>query len=83
MKKAKVNKKEEMGRYYTVESLEKRNDLQFISNDEDVEGDKYHLGKKAEGYDSFFVKVEDGDYKEVYGMEGSIPELNKPVWKIE
>ena len=77
---------------YTVESINTRTDLQFISDSQDVAAVKEYLqGLKAvhellnislDDYDSFFVKVEDGDYSEVYGMAGIVPYLYKSLDKI-
>lgn len=53
--------------------------LRFISDSQDVEAIKEHLGPEASGYDSFFVEVADGDYKEVWGMVGIVPHLDKRV----
>lgn len=67
---------------YSVENLEKKKDLLFVSDEESVKAIKEQFGKKAENYDSFFVRVEDGYYKETYGMQGKVPLLNKKVEKI-
>lgn len=37
---------------------------------------------EAKDYDSFFVRVEDGDYAEVYGFEGTVPYLHKEVVEL-
>lgn len=68
----------------TVANLNTRHDLTFISDSQDVEALKEHLGKNsiAQDYDSFFVKVENGDYTEIYGMAGIVPYLSKLVRKI-
>ncbi len=68
-----------------VADLNDRTDLQFISDSQDVEAIKdfisWRYGDLAD-YDSFFVKVEDGDYIEIYGMTGIIPYLEKEVTEI-
>lgn len=53
--------------------------LQFVSDSQDVQAIKEHLGPDADGYNSFFVEVVDGDYKEVWGMVGITPYLSKLV----
>jgi len=57
-------------------------DFLFVSIDLEVEELKKHLGKEAEEYDSFFIKVENGEIVEAYGMHGIIPHDDKIVWKI-
>jgi hypothetical protein len=68
-----------------VKDINGRKDLQFISDSQDVNDIKYMLGLKPElsEYDSFFVKVENGDYSEIYGMTGIIPYLYRRLDKIE
>lgn len=68
-----------------VADLNNRTDLQFISDSQDVNAIKdfvsWRYGDLTD-YDSFFVKVEDGDYVEIYGMKGIIPYLEKEVTEI-
>ena len=67
----------------TVRDLEQGQDVfTFVSDSQDVEAVREALGAVAEGYDSFFVKLGEGDYEEVYGMEGVVPKLCKNVDKI-
>jgi hypothetical protein len=66
----------------TVAELNNRDDLILASDSQDVQYVKEYLGEIAQDYDSFFLKVEDGDYAEVWGMEGIIPYLYKTVHKI-
>ena len=66
-----------------VSDLEQGQDVfTFVSDSQDVQAVRDTLGAVAEGYDSFFVRLGDGDYEEVYGMEGIIPKLCKTVYKI-
>jgi hypothetical protein len=59
-------------------------DLQFISDSQDVSAVKEHIGGKlVRDYDSFFVKVADGEYTEVWGMSGIVPLLSKLVRRIK
>ena len=53
--------------------------LQFVSDSQDVAAIKRHLGTRSDGYDSFFVAGENGDYTEVWGMCGIIPRMSKLV----
>lgn len=71
------------GNVSSVENLEKKKPyLQLVTQDTDVQAIKDYLGKKAEDYDSFLVKVGDGDYDEVWGMEGNVPYLNKTAYRL-
>lgn len=64
-----------------VKDLEDK-DLQFISDSQETEVIKSRLGRKAKEFDSFFVRVEDGEYAEVYGMRGAVPYLNRQVVQL-
>ena len=50
-------------------------DLILVTDSQDVEAIKDYLGSLPFDYDIFFVSVEDGDYSEVWGVEGNIPYL--------
>lgn len=65
-----------------VAEIEKDKRFNFVSDEDSVNSIKSYFGKKSEEYDSFFVVVEDGSYKSVYGMEGNVPYLNKQIYKI-
>lgn len=52
-------------------------DLILVDLSQDVECIKCYLGPLPFDYDIFFVQVEDGDYSEVWGVEGSIPYLSR------
>ena len=69
-----------------ISDLNSRHDLQFVSDSQDVEAIKNYVGIKPTDaintYDSFFVKIQDGEYVELYGMVGIIPYLDKEVVKI-
>ena len=68
----------------SVAMLEKKKPyLQLVTQDTEVEGIKDILGSKANGYDAFFVKVGDGDYDEVWGIEGNVPYLNKTAYRLK
>jgi len=57
-------------------------DFTFVSDSQDVEPIKEHLGEIANDYDAFFVKIQDGDYEAVYGMVGIVPYLSKLVTRL-
>ena len=66
----------------TVGELEKRDDLVFVNADYEVEDLKNYLGKEALEYDAFFVKENDGDYEEVWGIEGNVPYVDKNAHRV-
>jgi len=67
-----------------IGDFEKRKDLHLVTDSQDVNAIKNYFGNKPSvDYDSFLVKIENGEYKEVYGFDGTIPRLDKPVFKIE
>lgn len=55
---------------------------QFVSDSQDTQAVKEHLGQIANEFDSFFVKVGDGDYDEVWGVHGIVPYTNKNAYRI-
>lgn len=65
------------GNMSIVASLENDKDLVFVSDSQDTQAIREHIGNKANGYDAFFVKVQDGDYSEVWGICGIIPNKSK------
>jgi len=68
----------------TIADLQGREDLSLVTEQQDVQAVKDHLGGRGlEGFDGFLVKVGDGDYTEVYGFRGSVPSLGKPVYAVE
>lgn len=58
----------------------------FISDSQDVKALKESITSEEElilmDCDSFFVKVNDGNYESIYGMLGIVPYLDKKVYKI-
>lgn len=56
--------------------------LQFVSDSQDVQAVKEHVGPNANGYDAFFVGIEDGDYTEVWGICGIIPYNSKLTSRV-
>lgn len=57
-------------------------DVIFISDSQDVAAVKEYIGTKASDYDSFFVRIVDGDYHAAYGLSGIVPWLRKPIDQI-
>lgn len=64
------------------EFAEKYPDAQFVSTTQDVMAVKEYIGKKAEGFDSFFAVIENGDYEVLCGMYGIVPFNDRPVYPI-
>jgi hypothetical protein len=56
--------------------------LQFVTDSQDVEAVREHIGPSADDYDSFFVSVANGDYTEVWGMSGIVPRLSNLVTRL-
>lgn len=69
--------KRKRGNMSIVASLENDQDLIFVSNSQDTQAIREHVGDKANGYDAFFVKVKNADYSEVWGICGIIPVKSK------
>ena len=51
--------------------------LQFVSDSQDVQAIREHLGEDAGDYDAFFIDTRDGEYTEVWGMVGIVPYNSK------
>jgi hypothetical protein len=68
----------------TVLSLNSRHDLQFISDSQDTAEVRFDFGPSWDGfeYDSYFVRIDDGEYKEIWGMCGIVPLLSKLVTRL-
>jgi len=65
-----------------VKDLQNRQDLIFVSDNQDIKFIKDFISETKKDYDSFFVKIENGDYTEIYGIYGIIPYLSKKVYQI-
>ena len=64
-----------------VENLD--DDLTLVTDSQDIEKIKQYFGNPDWwDFDGCFVKIEGGEYKQVYCFEGGIPYLDKPVYKI-
>ena len=57
------------------------NEVLFVELSQDVNSIKEHYPQFSE-YDTFFVRVEDGEYVELYGMYGCVPWLSRNVFKL-
>jgi hypothetical protein len=56
--------------------------LQLVSDSQNVQAIREHLGTDAGNYDAFFVDTRDGDYTEVWGMCGIVPYNSKLVSRL-
>ncbi len=66
----------------TIHSLGLASGLTLVTDSQDVAAVKAHIGQLADGYDAFFVRVDDGDYSEVWGFCGAVPYLSKLVTRL-
>jgi len=66
----------------TIATIADRLDLVLVTDSQDSASIRDHLGLEPDSVDSFFVKVEDGDYTEVYGFDGIVPGLGKNLYRI-
>jgi hypothetical protein len=59
-------------------------DLMLLTDSQDINSVKEHIGSPEWfDYGCLFVKVEDGDYSEIYGCDRSVPYLNEWVDTID
>jgi hypothetical protein len=72
---------QEPGDFIKVDQLPEDKDYIFVSNTQDVEPIK-EMYPNTEDYDSFFVLVGDGEYLEVWGMQGIVPYSWKKLCKV-
>lgn len=58
------------------------NAAQFVCNSQDCLAVRESLGRITDGYDAFFVIVEEGDYCAVWGICGAVPYLSKLATRL-
>lgn len=59
------------------------NSYTFVDLSQDVKEVKSMIGgAKVKQFNSFFVLVRGGDISAAYGMHGTVPYLNKRVYKV-
>jgi hypothetical protein len=58
--------------------------LTFVSDSQDTASIRFDFGPQWEGfeYDSYFVRIADGEYTEIWGMCGIVPNISKLVTKL-
>lgn len=68
----------------TVAALNDREDLTLVTDSQDVAAIRDNFGPDWAGvaYDAYFVGIADGDYKEIWGMAGTVPYLSKLVTRL-
>ena len=66
---------------HTIANLQDKG-LELVQSDYEVSQIKELYGGQAEGYDGFLVKEKNGEYTEVWGFEGNVPELDKVAYKV-
>ena len=70
----------------TIAKLERRKDLDFVSDEADVVGLFEMMPKKARDkevrFDSLFVKVKNGEVIEAWGIEGTVPRRDKMAERL-
>ena len=57
-------------------------DLVIVDNDMEVQSVKDFLGEDSYHYDTFFVSIRDGEYAKIYGVEGTIPLMDKEAIEL-
>jgi hypothetical protein len=74
-----------MNTWKFIESLTDK-DLILVTDSQDVNSIKDYLGYKNSrsiSFDSYFVKIIDGDYSEIWGFMGMIPYNDKVAFKVK
>jgi hypothetical protein len=67
----------------TVKDLEKREELQLITDSQEIREICKSIGKKGYiGSGCLFVEIHDGEYYDIYACEHSVPYLHYEVKKI-
>lgn len=56
--------------------------MDFISDSQDVDFVKERIGSCDIDFDACFVRIEDGEYTEIWGIAGIVPLLSKLAYKI-
>lgn len=57
-------------------------DFIFLSDSQDVDSIRAYAPDYAEDFDSFLVKLADGDYAEIWGIHGIVPDNDKIAYRI-
>jgi len=73
---------EEAAKGKTIADLNNRDDLILVTDSQDVAAIK-EMFPQAADYDSFFAQVDEGEYLELWGFDGSVAYLDKSVYPID
>lgn len=66
-----------------IADLNHRKDLTLVTDGQEVQRIKEQLGSAdLDQFNSFLVKVEDGQFKQVFAYLGTIPYLYKSVFEV-
>ena len=67
-----------------IRSIDMRTDLQLVTDSQDMEAIGDYLGNPEwfEDFGGCFVKVDEGEYDEIYCFEGIVPGLDKSLYKV-
>lgn len=63
----------------TIADLNARNDLQLLTDSQDVKAILGDLGQSYDDYQGLFIKVENCEYIEIWGFSGTVPYLHNHV----
>lgn len=71
-----------------ISDIQNRPELALVTDSQDVRAVKEMLGfgkelKELEEFGGLFVKVGEGEYTEVYGFHGSVPDLGKRLYCLQ
>jgi hypothetical protein len=59
-------------------------DFEFVSDSQDTASIRFDFGPQWIGfaYDSYFVRIADGEYQEIYGICGIVPYKSKLATRL-
>jgi hypothetical protein len=75
---------EYIGTIGDIQDDPKYKDYDLTQIDTDTEAIWEHFGNDpvVKDFDGFFVKQKDGDYVDILGFQGTVPELHKALYRI-
>lgn len=68
--------------FTTIGEIQNYPEFVLAQTDQDIAFIKEYVGKDAKDFDGFFVKQKDGEITELYGFQGSVPDIRKTLTKI-
>jgi hypothetical protein len=67
-----------------IRDIDNRDDLQLVENSQDVNVIKLDFpSDDVNDFDGFFIDVSSGDYGDVFGFYGCVPDLTKSIYSIK